>query len=54
MLYTIVMDYRGGTYISQVDARSVAAALKVWAAALDTAAHRGTRPSAENGADPWH
>ena len=44
MLYTVVMDYRGGTYISQVRARSVAAALKVWAAALDTAAIAGLGP----------
>jgi hypothetical protein len=44
MLYTVVMDYRGGTYISQVDAGSVAGALKVWAAGLDTAAIAGLGP----------
>ena len=41
MLYTVVMDYRGGTYISQVSARSVTTTLKVWAAALDPAAIAG-------------
>lgn len=35
MLYTVVMDYRGGTYISQVEADDVATALRRWAAALD-------------------
>jgi hypothetical protein len=44
MLYTVVMDYRGGTYVSQVAARSVAGALKIWAAALDTAAIAGLGP----------
>ncbi len=44
MLYTVVIDYRGGTYISQVHARSVADALKIWAAALDTAAIGGLGP----------
>ena len=35
MLYTVVMDYRGGTYISQVDAGNVAGALETWADTLD-------------------
>jgi hypothetical protein len=34
-LYTIILDYRGGTYISQVRARSPRAAAKQWARALD-------------------
>src|SRR5260370_15177896 len=38
MLYTVVLDYRGGTYISQVNAGSVAGALKIWADALDIGA----------------
>ena len=36
MLYTVVMDYRGGTYVAQVSARSVTAALKLWSEGLDT------------------
>ncbi len=35
MLYTVVMDYRGGTYISQVDAGNLAGALETWADTLD-------------------
>ena len=31
-LFTVVMDYRGGTFVSQVSARSVEAALRRWAA----------------------
>jgi hypothetical protein len=38
MLYTVLMEYRGGTYVSQVVADSVAGSLRVWAAALDVAA----------------
>jgi hypothetical protein len=34
-LYTIILDYRGGTYISQVRARSPRAAAKLWAHTLD-------------------
>lgn len=41
MLYTVVLEYRGGTYISQVNARNVIGALQVWAEALDIAAVAG-------------
>jgi hypothetical protein len=44
MLYTVVMDYRGGTYIAQVDASSVMGALNVWSEGLDTAAITGLSP----------
>jgi hypothetical protein len=44
VLYTFVMEYRGGTYMAQVYARGVADALKTWAAALDTAAIGGFSP----------
>jgi hypothetical protein len=45
MLYTIVMAYRGGTYISQVNARNVVAAVRAWAAALDVDAVSGLGPT---------
>ena len=35
MLYTIVFDWKGGTYVSQVRARSVDAAFTKWATNLD-------------------
>ncbi len=35
MLYTIVMDYRGGTYVSQTEADDVAGAVRAWALALN-------------------
>jgi hypothetical protein len=34
-LYTIILEYRGGTYISQVRAGSPRAAAKQWAHTLD-------------------
>lgn len=34
MLYTVFMEYRGGTYVSQVEADDVSTALRHWAAAL--------------------
>jgi hypothetical protein len=34
-LFTVILDYRGGTYISQVEATEPHAALLQWAAALD-------------------
>jgi hypothetical protein len=34
-LYTVVLEYRGGTYISQVLGPSLSAALKQWANALN-------------------
>jgi len=36
-LYTIVLDYKGGTYISQVSALSPAAALPKWLSKLKDA-----------------
>ena len=49
MLYTVVMDYRSGTYISQVKARSVDTALRVWTEHLDISgvAGLGRRRKAE-------
>lgn len=44
MLYTVVMDYLGGTYVAQVDAHSVTAALKLWSEGVDTAAIAGFSP----------
>jgi len=35
MLYTILMEYRGGTYGSQVDAHTPISAVQKWASALD-------------------
>lgn len=40
-LFTIIVDYRGGTYLSQVVARSVAQALSRWADTLDATALGG-------------
>ena len=34
-LYTVILDYRGGTYISQVMAKSAQAAVLAWAQSLD-------------------
>ena len=34
-LYTFIMDYKGGTYISQVNASSVKTACKEWAENLE-------------------
>ena len=34
-LFTVVLDYRGGTYISQVEAQDVLGALRTWAQDLD-------------------
>jgi hypothetical protein len=41
MLYTVVMEYGGGTYVSQIDASSVEQALRLWAAKLDAGAVAG-------------
>jgi len=41
MLYTVLMEYRGGMYISQVDGNSVTSALQRWAAGLDPAPIQG-------------
>ena len=35
MLYTMVFDWKGGTYVSQVRARSVHTAFKKWAKGLN-------------------
>lgn len=43
-LYTIVMEYRGGTYVSQVTARNVFGALRAWAVALNVDAVAGLGP----------
>lgn len=44
-VYTFIMEYRGGTYISQVTAASVGAAILPWANQLpvDEIAHFGPR-----------
>ena len=48
-LYTFVMDYRGGTYVSQVAERSLKAAVLRWVSKLDTkrigAARKALRPA---------
>jgi hypothetical protein len=35
MLYTILTEYKGGTYVSQVTADRVDSALRLWAERLD-------------------
>ncbi len=35
MLFTVIMGYGGGTYISQVEASSPSKALRIWARKLD-------------------
>jgi hypothetical protein len=35
MLFTVIMDFRGGTYIAQVEASSSGKALRTWARNLD-------------------
>lgn len=35
MLYTVVMDYKGGTYFSQIKGEAVQGTLRAWAAALE-------------------
>lgn len=34
--YTFILDFRGGTYISQVESKNIATALNSWARVLDT------------------
>ena len=36
-LYTFILEYRGGTYISQFEGETVEAATHAWACELDTA-----------------
>ncbi|MGC4049167.1 MAG: hypothetical protein QM757_06585 [Paludibaculum sp.] len=45
MLYTFVMDFGGGTYISQVTERDLPTALRAWAAGLDAPAAIDMQPS---------
>ena len=33
-LYTIILDYAGGTYVTQIEAKSENAALRVWVSKL--------------------
>lgn len=40
-LYTFMMEFNGGTYISQVSASDPCSALEVWARALDPEAIEG-------------
>ncbi len=40
-LYTFFLDYRGGTYLSQIRASSPSKATKVWTKKLDHAAIQG-------------
>ena len=35
-LYTFIMEYKGGTYISQVEAHNLYEARKIWAGELNT------------------
>jgi hypothetical protein len=35
MLFTVIMDFRGGTYVAQVEASSPRKALRTWARNLD-------------------
>jgi hypothetical protein len=46
-LYTFIMDFRGGTYISQVMAKNVASATKKWANQLDTTPIKHMGPAAK-------
>ncbi len=40
-LYTFFLDYRGGTYLSQIRASSPSKAIKVWMKRLDPASIQG-------------
>ena len=46
-LYTFVMDFEGGTYVSQVRARSERSAPRRWAEALDVGAVAGMGPASK-------
>ena len=39
-LYTFVMDYRGGTYLSQVEASKKEAAMRLWLEQLEVGFHK--------------
>jgi hypothetical protein len=45
-LFTFILEYRGGTYASQVRAPSLRRAAAAWAAGLDTNSIRGAGPAA--------
>ena len=45
MLFTVLLDYRGGTYVSQVQAETPAEAVQAWAASLDPKVVHGLGPS---------
>ena len=47
MLYTFVMDYKGGIYISQVREKSPRRVLRKWAEQLDISPIRGMGPKAK-------
>ena len=38
-LFTFVMDYRGGTYLSQVEARNKETAMRLWLEQLEVGFH---------------
>lgn len=42
--FTFIVDYRGGTYVSQVTAPDVEAAVLAWAAQLEIEAIPGLKP----------
>ncbi|MCA9642844.1 MAG: hypothetical protein KC492_19240, partial [Myxococcales bacterium] len=42
--FTVVLDFRGGTYLAQVEAEGCVLALERWAAGLDVAAIYGMGP----------
>ncbi|MCA9524480.1 MAG: hypothetical protein KC609_26115 [Myxococcales bacterium] len=44
-LYTILLDFRGGTYLHQLEAESVEEAVADWARELDIAAISGFDPA---------
>ena len=44
-IYTIILDWKGGTYIYQVRERSVDGAVQTWARELDTSPIAGFEPS---------
>ena len=46
-LYTFILDYAGGTYLRQVKAGSVPAAIKKWAIGLDISYIKGIGPKAK-------
>ncbi len=41
MLYTVLMEYRGGTYIEQAEAASESEALRTWVQIIDPSSIHG-------------